>query len=175
MNTTALNAFTAQLEQIWGPLTSSLVSQSKELLEVLTQNCKNEDWLQDLIDNQYPAKEIYRSEKHGFVLMGHVEQRGDISPPHDHGNGWVLYSTVEGVVDMGIFHKVINPEGQLNLVQKDAYSLNPGQCSAYLPGDIHDTTSLEDNTIMLRLTSCDFMQELEEGRLVRFMNNYEKW
>lgn len=175
MKNDALNTFTTALEQIWGPLTSSLTHRSKQLLEQLTKDCINEEWIKALIANKDSVKEIYRSKAHGFVLMGHVEQKGDISPPHDHGNGWVLYSTVEGAVEMGIFNKIITADGQLNLIQKDQYELKPGECSVYLPGDIHDTTSLQDNTIMLRLTSCDFMEELSQGRLIRYMNSFEKW
>lgn len=175
MKNSALNTFTTELSKIWGPITSPLTYQSKKLLEELTATCINEDWVQELLESKSPAKEIFRSEEHGFILMGHVEQKDDISPPHDHGSGWVLYSTVQGEVEMGIFHQIVTQEGQLNLVQKDTYSLKPGQCSVYLPGDIHDTTSLEDNTLMLRLTSCDFGQEIEQGRLVRYKSNFEKW
>jgi predicted metal-dependent enzyme (double-stranded beta helix superfamily) len=175
MSNNALNKFTTELSSVWGPLSSSLTLKSKQLLTELTQNCLEEPWMQALITNKKPYHEVYRNEEHGFILMGHVEQKGDISPPHDHGNGWVLYSTVQGQVEMGIFHKVIKSDGQLSVIQKDSYMLEPGQCSIYLPGDIHDTTSLEDNTVMLRLTSCDFFKEVEEGRLVRFTNNDEKW
>lgn len=175
MNNTALNTFVTELSQVWGPLTSELTKQSKQLLETLAINCKDEDWLNDLAKNKYPAKEIYRSKEHGFILMGHVEDEGEQSPPHDHGNGWVLYSTVTGNVEMGIFHKVISTDGNLNLVQKDAYDLKPGECSVYLPGDIHDTTSKVNGTVMLRLTSCDFSKEVEEGRLVKYQGNVKKW
>lgn len=30
----------------------------------------------------------------------------------------------------------------------------------YLPGDIHSTKTLENKSLMLRLTSCDFQLEL---------------
>lgn len=175
MRNASLERFISELTKIWGPLSSSLTIKSKRLLEELTTNCIDEDWVQDLLQNKLPEKEIYRSEEHGFILMGHVEKKGDISPPHDHGSGWVLYSTVMGSVEMGIFHRVFWQDGGLSIVQKDAYTLKAGQCSVYLPGDIHDTTTHENDTLMLRLTSCDFHQELREGRLVRYIHNCEKW
>lgn len=175
MEKNALHHFIEELSKIWNPINSDLTKKSKQLLEELTQNCIGESWMNDLIENQYPAKEIYKSKEHGFILMGHVENEGVMSPPHDHGNGWVLYATVSGNVQMGIYHPIISQNGILNLVQKDSYVLSPGQCSIYLPGDIHDTKSLEDTTVMLRLTSCDFHKEFDEGRLIRYTNEVSKW
>lgn len=175
MKQNALNTFTTELSKTWGPVSSSLTFKSKALLEDLIKYCEGEDWVTDLLDNQYPEKEIYRSEEHGFLLMGHVEPAGFTSPPHDHGSGWVIYSVVQGEVEMGMFHRVIHQDGVFNLVQKDSYVVSPGQCSIYLPGDIHDAKSLEDNTLMLRLTSCDSQDEIEGGRLVRYTTNYQKW
>jgi hypothetical protein len=173
---TSLEKFTNALEACWGPVTSALTLTSKQLLEELAQTCQQDCWYAELVASKSPDKEIYRSDKHGFILMGHVENMGDISPPHDHGAGWVLYSTVTGQVDMGIYHKVIRQNGKLSIVQKDAYALKAGQCSVYLAGDIHDTHTVKNNTVMLRLTSCDFHQEVNEGRLVRFTkDNVEKW
>ena len=174
MNKTALEHFVSELSKAWKPLCSELTLKSKNLLEDLISNCDGEDWVKDLIANKYPAKEIYRSEKHGFVLMGHVEDKDVTSPPHDHGNGWVIYSTLTGSVEMGLFNRLITPSGELNVVQKDLYTQSKGESNIYLEGDIHDTKALEDNTVMLRLTSCDFMEEIKSGRLVNF-TNYEKW
>ena len=170
-----LNQFIEALSNIWGPLDSDLTHKSKQLLEQLAASCLEEDWAQALIQEQLPAKEIYRSEEHGFILMGHVEQKGDSSPPHDHGSGWVIYSTVSGQSKMGIFGRVFHHNGTMSLVQKDSYVLEDGQCAVYLPGDIHDTYTLQNNTLMLRLTSCDFLQEYKEGRLIRYSNTAKKW
>lgn len=175
MSNKSLEMFTSVLNKVWGEPSSELTLKSKQLLEVLAQTCFDDEWYRDLRDNQYPAKEIYRSEANGFILMGHVENKGELSPPHDHGNGWVLYSTVQGQVNMGIYHKHIKRDGSLQIIQKDAYSLKPGECSVYLQGDIHDTHTVEDNTVMLRLTSCDFSEEFEQGRLIRFQHQVEKW
>lgn len=175
MKNQALENFITELSEIWEPLSSKLTKNSKRLLEELTSSCINEDWVQELLENKEPVTEIFKSQAHGFILQAHVEQKGDVSPPHDHGNGWVLYATVKGQVEMGIFHRVCQPDGLLKVVQKDSYIQNPGQCNIYLEGDIHDTTTHEDNTLMLRLTSCDFNKEFEQGRLIRYLTNSEKW
>lgn len=176
MNQGALNTFTQELSKVWGPLSSSLTFQAKSLTQDLIRNCEGEDWVSDLLKNKEPEKEVARSEEHGFLLLGHVEQKEDTSPPHDHGCGWVVYSVAQGSVEMGIFQRVVDPDGTFHLVQKDSYIVTPGQCSIYLPGDIHATRTLEDNTLMFRLTSCDFHEEVRGGRLVRYVNaDYQAW
>lgn len=175
MKQASLNQFIKELSDIWGPLDSDLTKKSKQLLELLATNCLEEDWVKELIQKQLPAKELYRSEAHGFVLMGHIEQKGDSSPPHDHGSGWVIYSTIIGQSEMGIFGRVFHQNGTMSLVQKDSYILEEGQCTVYLPGDIHSTHALQDNTLTLRLTSCDFSQEFKQGRLIRYPNTTRKW
>lgn len=175
MKNQSLNTFIEELSKVWGPVNSELTKKAKALLAELVTKGTKEDWVKDLLNKKEPATVVYQSEKHGFILQAHIEQKGDVSPPHDHGNGWVIYATVQGQVEMGIFHRVIQPDGNLKVIQKDQYIQTPGQCDVYLQGDIHDTKSLEDNTLMLRLTSCDFMTEFAEGRLIRYIENSEKW
>lgn len=175
MKNQSLNTFVEELSKIWGPLSSELTKKAKVLLTELVTNGTEEDWVKDLLSKKEPDSVVYKSKEHGFILQAHVEQKGDVSPPHDHGNGWVIYATMQGQVEMGIFHRVIQPDGNLKVIQKNQYIQSPGQCDVYLQGDIHDTKALEDDTLMLRLTSCDFMVEFEEGRLIRYMENSEKW
>lgn len=175
MKNQALTTFINEISEAWGPVSAELTKTSKRLLEQLVKSGANEDWVTELLANNSPDAEVYRNEEHGFILQAHVEHKDDVSPPHDHGNGWVLYATVQGQVEMGIFHKVIRSDGSLVVVQKDKYVQQPGQCHVYLQGDIHDTKALADNTLMLRLTSCDFHQEFNAGRLVRYLENSEKW
>lgn len=175
MKNTALNTFIRNLSANWGPLSGELTKTCKFLLERLIQEGAQEDWVKQLLEQKELVSEVYRNHEHGFILQAHVEPKGEYSPPHDHGNGWVLYATVTGQVEMGVFHKVLASDGTLKVVQKDKYVQAPGQCNIYLEGDIHDTYTLEDNTLMLRLTSCDFYQEFEQGRLIRYLNNSEKW
>ncbi|CAL2104178.1 conserved protein of unknown function [Tenacibaculum sp. 190130A14a] len=175
MKQTKLDHCIEGISNIWGPLNSNLVKQSKELIENLIKNSATEDWVDDMLKNQLSFKEIYRSKEHGFVLMGHLEQEGDISPPHDHGAGWVIYAVLQGSSKMGLFNRVFFPDGTMDVVQKEATILKAGECRVYLPGDIHNTQTLKDNTVMLRLTSCDFFKEVEEGRLIRYLDNVTTW
>lgn len=160
--------FKEAVSSIWGPLNSELTFKCKLLMKDLINNCKDEDWVKVLIDQKDPNKELLRSEDHGFILMSHLETVGDISPPHDHGKGWVIYATLTGRVEMGHFNLIQTLDNRELLVQKDQFVLEAGECNVYLPGDIHDTRSIVADTLMLRLTSCDFNKEVEEGRLKRY-------
>ena len=175
MKTTSLEQFTKALSKAWGPLDSELTKTSQKLLETLSRDCLEEAWLGQLLEEQAPVTELYKDEQHGFMLLAHVEQKGEQSPPHDHGNGWVIYATVLGATEMGIYNALKHPNGTTNLVQKDRYTLEAGQSTVYLPGDIHHTSTLENNTLTFRLTSCDFLKELQEGRLIRYQNTVNKW
>lgn len=175
MKNQSLTKFINEITKIWGPINSQLTKQSNNLMQELATSCLGEEWVNEIIEQKPFAKEVYRSEEHGFILLAHIEQAGDNSPAHDHGNGWVIYATVQGQSQMGIFHQIIEPNGALKLVQKDQFIQQPGDSSVYLTGDIHDTKALENNTLTLRLTSCDFNKELKEGRLIRYFDNAEKW
>lgn len=175
MKNEALHYFIKQVSKLWGPLSGELTKGCKQALARLIAEGKNEDWVKQLLLNKQAVAEVFRSDEHGFILQAHVESAGEYSPPHDHGNGWVIYGTVTGEVKMGIYHPVLTSTGTLKAVQKDLYVQTPGQCNVYLPGDIHDTETTEDATLMLRLTSCDFYQEFQAGRLIRYLDNSEKW
>lgn len=125
MKLPALYKFVDELYAIWSPIDSLLTKQSKQLLEELVVNSKEEPWVTDLLDNNTPVKEIYLSAEHGFILMAHVETKGEASPPQDHGNGWVIYTTVTGKVEMGVYNKVKQENGEDTVVQKYLYTQLP--------------------------------------------------
>jgi hypothetical protein len=52
MKNQALENFIIELSKVWGPLDSQLTKNSKYLLEELTINCKNEDWINELLKNR---------------------------------------------------------------------------------------------------------------------------
>lgn len=89
MNQGALNTFTQELSKVWGPLSSSLTFQAKSLTQDLIRNCEGEDWVSDLLKNKEPEKEVSRSEEHGFLLLGHVEQKEDMNRPGISGDSLV--------------------------------------------------------------------------------------
>lgn len=118
----------------------------------------------------YSAKgvELYRDKDLGFILTAYSETNGTYRIPHNHGNGWVIYSVVEGIVEMGNYANWVTSPNQSQLILKNKVNLKSGDAQIYYPGDIHDTECFSDNAIILRLTSCDLKVEETEGRMKRF-------
>lgn len=107
--------------------------------------------------------ELYRDES-GFALFAYSELAGRYREPHNHGDGWVIYSVVAGEVEMGSFTTMDAEKVML----KDKESLKAGDCRLYKTGEIHDTRCLSSEAIILRFTSCDLKVEVKEGRMRTF-------
>lgn len=110
--------------------------------------------------------ELYRDRTNGFVLLAYTEIRGAYRIPHNHGDAWVIYSILEGQVEMGNYFKLGKPKQ--TLILKNREILNPGDTRIYYPGEIHDTRCLSEKGFILRLTSCDLRDEEIQGRMERF-------
>lgn len=172
MKLNSLETFIEKIKEAWGPLTSGNVSLVRELFEGLVKTPGAEDWLADLLGQPDLDKELYRDQEHGFVLLAHTEKEGLYRIPHDHGSGWVIYAVQNGEMEMKTYRPIINQDGEMNLVCRESYRVNPGECKVYLPGDIHDTRCISKSVLMFRLTSCDLRKERQEGRMVRYAEKY---
>ena len=125
--------------------------------EIVIENLKRQDLKKGL--------ELYRDEKEGFILFAYEESQETYRVPHNHGNGWVIYSVVSGIVEMGLFKRV-DQNLMVELINKEL--LKAGDSRVYNPKDIHDTRTLSKKSIIIRLTSCDLKKEVEEGRMLKF-------
>lgn len=143
--------FINNMQQIWGPLDSNLVAKAHLLLEELLVDPDFK------VEDSPESRKLYQDPKHGFVLLAHTEEKDMYRPPHDHGNGWVIYGVKRGEIEMGTYN--------LNLVRRNKEQLKQGDARVYLPGDIHDTKCLSDSVLMLRFTSCDLETEKQQGRM----------
>lgn len=168
MKSSSLSKFIADIQAIWGPLNSDLVLKSQALLEKLVDAPASEEWLQELQYEFEGLRELYRDPTHGFILLAHWEKKDLYRYPHDHGNGWVIYSVLSGEMEMGAFARVQNKDESFNIVLREKYRVQSGQSRVYLPGDIHDTRCISDKVLMLRLTSLDLKEEQRAGRMRRY-------
>ena len=159
MKQDSLSKFIERVRAGWGPLNTKLVEKTRALMEELANAPLSEPWLAELQASLPEGRELYRDLKHGFILLAHTESAGLYRPPHDHGEGWVIYAVQRGLMEMGTY----GLSG--GLVRRESYRVEAGQSRAYLPGDIHDTKCLSSSVLMLRLTSCDLKEEMKAGRM----------
>ncbi|MEC7277634.1 MAG: hypothetical protein VXV96_15040 [Bdellovibrionota bacterium] len=174
MNKSSLDVFIKEISDIWGPLSSELVLKSKELIQKLISESEGEEWLLKILEESREIKTLYKDPKHGFLLLAQFEGQGLYRVPHNHGSGWVIYGVHSGEMEMGSFTQIVRPNGDLDLIKKESYSISSGSCKAYLPGDIHDTRCISAKTLMFRLTSTDFKEEFKSGRMIKYINYEEK-
>ena len=149
-----LQKFIKNIQQIWRPTDSNHITKAQILFkELLT----DPDFK---IENIHEKHELYRDPAHGFMLLAYTEEKDLYRPPHDHGDGWVLYGVKHGEIEMGSYES--------NLILRNKEHLKKGDARVYLPGVIHDTKCLSDSVLMLRFTSCDLEQEYKQGRMKKY-------
>ncbi|MGE0762979.1 MAG: hypothetical protein AB7N80_06855 [Bdellovibrionales bacterium] len=168
MEKDSLTKFIEGLRQAWGPLDSKLVMKAKALMEELVRTPISESWLAALQGDLDESRELYRDPEHGFIILAHAEHEGLYRNPHDHGDGWVIYAVQRGQMEMGTFGRIESKLGEVSIVRRETYRVEPGQSRIFLPGDIHDTRCVSSSVLMLRLTSCDLRKELEAKRMNRY-------
>ncbi|MCO1335101.1 hypothetical protein MO867_12240 [Microbulbifer sp. OS29] len=164
MESDSLKTCVEDLKAGWRGLDSLSILKCQEALAKLSRSSSDEAWLDDLHKRREPAVELYRDAGKGFILLAHVEPHGLYRQPHNHGNGWAFYAVQSGEMEISTY-ALMNGEGGERLVTRGYYSMKPGKCSVFLPGDIHDTRCQSEYTLMFRLTSCDFSEEKRAGRL----------
>ncbi|MEK2646221.1 hypothetical protein [Bdellovibrio sp. BCCA] len=168
MKQDSLAKFIERLQKIWGPLTSDLVAQSKELMDELAKAPTSEPWLQELQKGFEGSRELYHDPSQGFILLAHTEKKDLYRAPHDHGNGWVIYAVQSGEMEMGTYARVPSKDEEFKIVRREKYRVMPGESRVYLPRDIHDTKCISDSVLMFRLTSIDLKDEVRLGRMRRY-------
>lgn len=166
MASDTLEAATAAISAIWGPLGSELVAGCRQHLQQLVASPADQAWLAALRREAPASRELYRDGRHGFVLLAHTEPAGLYRPPHDHGRGWVIYALQQGSIEMGSYARIDGADGSVQLVKRDTAVLRAGQVQVYLPGDIHDTRCLDGPALLLRFTGRD-LKSAQEAQWVK--------
>lgn len=176
MSASSLQSFLDGVKSKWGPLTSELVADCRDLLEDLLEASPSEEWLAALHANRSPNEELYRDPEHGFVLLAHTEQAGLYRVPHDHGRGWVIYAMQQGEIEMGAYGRIEAPDGEVRLVKRNSTLVRAGQVQVYLPGDIHDTRCMTSSALVFRFTERDLrVEDRQEHRVTRYVDREGVW
>ncbi|HEX7374757.1 MAG TPA: hypothetical protein VF277_07260 [Steroidobacteraceae bacterium] len=176
MASNSLERFIEGVRSAWGPLSTEVVAGCRAQLGELLNSPVREPWLADLHREAPATRELYRDPDHGFVLLAHTENAGLYRPPHDHGRGWVIYAMQQGEIEMGTYARVVTPDGEVRLVQRDSTLVRPGQVQVYLPGDIHDTRCVTGPALLFRFTERDLGREdREEHQVTRYVQRGGAW
>lgn len=99
--------------------------------------------------------ELYRDEEYRVLFRWGIIIRQVInnSPPHDHGQHWVVYGVYSGKLKFSTY-RMNESAGKLQSLQTQR--LTSGVIYAYLPGEIHSTCELHpDGSAVLRFLSTD--------------------
>ena len=169
MKASSLETFTDTVSAIWPVGGTRVIDTTRIALAGLTYADPGEPWLANLRAEKPATRELYRSAEHGFVFLAHTENEGLYRPPHDHGRAWVVYAVQSGEIEIGTYNRVLGPDGETTLVERDRSILRPGEARVYLPGDIHDTRCLTETALEYRFTERDLRHEdLVEGKVTRF-------
>lgn len=176
MTISSLEIFAERVSSFWGPLTTKLVVNCREQLEILTGASFTEPWLAALTSNMAARTELYIDPVHEFVLLAHAEPAGLYRAPHDHGQGWVMYAVLAGEIEMGTYARIVNEDGTPRLVKRDTTLVRPGQVQVYLPGDIHDTLCVSGSALLLRFSDRDLLiEDRIEHRVTRYVERDGFW
>lgn len=169
-----MKEFVARVRPRWGPITSELVAACRRAMIALASTPGDTPWVTELLAERPEQRDLVQVTPDSFGLHAYVEKGGVYRPPHDHGNGWVIYAVMDGAVEMRTYAKVSGPSGAL-LVERDRGVIGPGDVRVYLPGDIHDTRCLAPSTMKIRMVSCDFSVERSSGRMTEYVQRGGVW
>ena len=176
MNHDSLDTFSEAIQAAWSPLDSALVAHARAALARLLVAPASEEWRRALVEDAPESRELVRDPSHGYVLLAHTEPTGLYRPPHDHGRGWVAYGVLRGELEMRTYRRVHDLRGGAYLVQRESFTLRPGDVRVFLPGDIHDTRCLSGPSLLFRFTERDLKQEDQEAhRVTRYVERDGVW
>ncbi|MCL6637556.1 MAG: hypothetical protein K6T26_06390 [Alicyclobacillus sp.] len=110
-------------------------------------------WIQRLLTERPAHLELYRDPEAGFVQMAHYHSPMHASPPHDHGEHWVVYGVYSGDIEICTYRWLPDVKALRTL---DRHHLTSGQARIYAAGDIHATRQCAaQGSVVLRFLSTD--------------------
>ncbi len=109
---------------------------------------------------------LYEDPKLGFQVLAHVNDKGRVSPPHDHGASWAIYGQATQWTEMTEWNRVDTGDAKAELTPATKYRLTPGHAGIYQDGKIH-SIDYPDKSIFIRVTGTNL------DRITRQMFNLE--
>ena len=92
----------------------------------------------------------------GFQVLAHINDKGRVSPPHDHGASWAIYGQATQYTDMIEWAREDDGKdpkhARLKPIKK--YRLTPGKAGIYQDGAIH-SIDYPDHARFIRVTGTN--------------------
>jgi predicted metal-dependent enzyme (double-stranded beta helix superfamily) len=99
---------------------------------------------------------LYEDKALGFQVLAHINDKGRVSPPHDHGASWAIYGQATKYTDMIEWEREDDGSDpkHANLKPAKKYRLNPGEAGIYQDGKIH-SIDYPDKSRFVRVTGTN--------------------
>jgi hypothetical protein len=176
MSENSLEKFIENVQKVWGPVSTDLISACQLHFSELAKTSETEEWLAKLHRDAAGTVELYRDLTRGFLLLAHTEPHALYRPPHDHGRSWVMYALQKGESEMRSYAQIKKGDGTVKLVRRDTTLVTPGRVMVYLLGDIHDTRCVSGPSTLFRFTERDLHQDDKEGhKVTRYVDKNGDW
>ena len=107
----------------------------------------NPDFVTEYLASQESRKTLlYHDKDFDFYVMAHgTDAKNRKGKPHDHGASWAVYGQAIGLTNMTVWDRTDDgsQDGHAELVEDQAFPLNPGKAALFDTGVIHSTAHPE--------------------------------
>jgi predicted metal-dependent enzyme (double-stranded beta helix superfamily) len=118
----------------------------------------NADFVREYCADDAPRglKVLYEDPKLGFQILAHINDKGRVSPPHDHGASWAIYGQATKYTDMIEWAREDDGKDPKHAKLKPLkkYRLTPGKAGIYQNGAIH-SIDYPDHARFIRVTGTN--------------------
>ena len=99
---------------------------------------------------------LYEDPDLGFQILAHLNEKGRVSPPHDHGDSWAIYGQAVSFTDMTEWERVDDgtDPAKAQLKPQRTYRLDPGHAGIFQNGAIH-SIDYPDKSRFVRVTGAN--------------------
>ena len=111
-------------------------------------------------DAEFGVHTLYHDPDLDFMVLAHINEKGRISPPHDHGNSWAIYGQAIGRTKMTEYDRIDHPandrdeDGAAEVRIRNEYELKPGNAGIFSAHQIH-SINFTDGSRFVRVTGTD--------------------
>ncbi len=119
---------------------------------------KNPEFVDTFCGENAPCglKKLYEDPELGFQVLAYLNEKGRVSPPHDHGASWAIYGQAAKYTEMTEWEREDDGSDPKRAELKPAkkYRLTPGHAGIYQAGAIH-SIDYPAGSAFVRVTGTD--------------------